>query len=99
MTRPRESLLPRGSMAFEFKKKESVRKAIKRLGRKRIEKAIGDLKRCERLDAVHEVRKEIKQLRALLRLVRGAVSRPEYRRFTDTLREAAGLLAAAVTRM
>ena len=82
-------------MAFEFKKKESVRKAVQRLGRKRIEKALEKLKRCRRLDAVHEVRKEIKQLRALLRLVRGAMPGTKYRQYTATLREAAGHLAAA----
>ncbi len=82
-------------MAFELKKKESVCKAVKRLGRKRIEKALSDLQRCERLDAVHGVRKEIKQLRALLRLVRGALAQSDYRKCSDTLREAAGHLGAA----
>jgi CHAD domain-containing protein len=82
-------------MAFEFKKKESVRKAVKRLGRKRIDKAFRDLKYCERLEAVHEVRKEIKQLRALLRLVRPAMAQSDYRRFSDALREASGRLGAA----
>ncbi len=82
-------------MAFELKKKESVCKAVRRLGRKRIEKALGHLECCERLDAVHEVRKEIKQLRALLRLVRGAMARSDYRPCAGTLREAAGHLGAA----
>ena len=82
-------------MAFEFKKKESVRKAVKRLGRKRIEKALCELKHCERLEAVHEVRKEIKQLRALLRLVRAAMAQSDYHHCSDLLRETAAHLAAA----
>lgn len=82
-------------MAFEFKKKESVRKAVRRLGRKSIEKALCSLELCDRLEAVHEIRKDIKELRALLRLVRKATPRCEYRRYSDTLREAAGYLAAA----
>jgi CHAD domain-containing protein len=82
-------------MAFEFKKEESVRKGMRRLGRKRIEKALCSLEHCNRLEAVHEVRKDIKELRALLRLVRKATPRSEYRRYSDTLREAAGHLATA----
>jgi CHAD domain-containing protein len=82
-------------MAFEFKKKESVRKTVKRIGRKGIEKALCSLGHCDRLEAVHEVRKDIKQLRALLRLVRRGMPRSECRRYSDTLREAAGHLAAA----
>jgi len=82
-------------MAFEFKKKESVRKAVRRLGRKGIEKALCSLEPCDRLESVHVARKDIKQLRALLRLVRSAMPRSKYRRYSDTLREAAGHLAAA----
>ena len=84
-----------GSMAFEFKKRESVRKAVGRLGRKGIEKALCSLDHCDRLEAVHNVRKDIKQLRALLRLVHRAMPRSEYRRHSGTLRKAAGHLAAA----
>jgi CHAD domain-containing protein len=82
-------------MAFEFKKKESVRKAVKRLGRRRIEKALRDLDHCDRLEAVHEVRKKIKELRALLRLLRPAMTRSDYRSCSKPLRKAAGYLSAA----
>ena len=82
-------------MAFAVKKKESVRKAVKRLGRRRMAKALGALEHCNRLDAVHNVRKDIKRVRALLRLVRGAMAKADYRRATDLLREAAGYLGAA----
>jgi len=81
-------------MALEFKKKESVRKAVKRLERKRIGTALRALKPCARRDAVHEVRKEIKQLRSLLRLVREVMTESDYREYSGTLREAALHLAA-----
>ena len=80
-------------MAFELKKKESLRKGFKRLGRRQIDKALHSLGHCDRLEAVHEVRKEIKRLRALLRLLRSALAGAG--RCTDLLRCAAGQLAAA----
>lgn len=82
-------------MALHFKRKESVRKAVKRMARRRTEKAREALQHCERLEAVHTVRKEIKQLRALLRLTRGALSRSEYCAGAYSLREAARWLAPA----
>ena len=82
-------------MAFEFKKEEPVSRAAKRLARKQIEKALQDLESWERLDAVHEVRKDIKQLRALLRLVRMGMKDSDYRQCSARLRETAKKLAAA----
>ena len=82
-------------MAFAFKKKQSVRKSVKRLGYQRLEKATGALTHCERLEAIHDVRKDLKQLRALLRLVNSAMPKSRYRRTSDTLREAARMLSAA----
>jgi len=56
-------------MAFAFKRRESVSRSICRLGQACIKKA---LKICEKneLEAIHGTRKEIKKMRALLRLVR-----------------------------
>src|ERR1041385_7814424 len=82
-------------MAFEFKRKESARKAVKRLGCQQLEKALADLKHCKKLEAVHEIRKKIKALRALLRLVRDAVPRSDYRACCKSLREAADHLSEA----
>ncbi len=81
-------------MAFEFKKNESVRRAAKRLAGKQIEKALRDLESWERLDAIHAVRKDIKQLRALLRLVRWGMRESDYRQCSARLRKAAKDLAA-----
>jgi CHAD domain-containing protein len=80
-------------MALQFKHKESVTKGVKRIARRRTEKALEALQHCERLEAVHTVRKEIKQLRALLRLTRDAMPRSDYRRCSSSLREAAHYLA------
>jgi len=82
-------------MGFEFKRRESVRQALKRCGQKRSEQASRTLADCARTEAVHEVRKNIKQLRALLRLVRSAMKQSDYKGCSELLREAAGCLAAA----
>jgi CHAD domain-containing protein len=82
-------------MAFEFKRKEPVRKAVRRLGQRQVKKAMQALEHCDRLEAVHEVRKDIKRLRALLRLTRAAIPGSGYRRTSAALRKAAGHLAAA----
>jgi len=49
-------------MPFEFKRRESVRKAVRRLGRRGTKNALRHVEHCGRLEAVHEVRKEIKRL-------------------------------------
>lgn len=82
-------------MAFEFRRKESVCKGVRRLARRRIRKALKSLKDCERLESVHDVRKDIKELRALLRLVRVALPKAIYRKCTGCLRQAGQCLGAA----
>jgi len=80
-------------MAFCFKRKESVPKAIRRLGRERVEDALECLKDCGHGEAIHCARKDIKKVRALLRLVRSAIDKKEFRRLTKFLREMAKRLA------
>lgn len=82
-------------MAFEFKRKESVRSAVKRCAQNRIDNALKALHHCERLEAVHEIRKDIKKIRALLRLVRPAMPKSVYARSADLLRDAARPLGDA----
>jgi CHAD domain-containing protein len=82
-------------MAFEIKRKESVRKAVRRLGRKGARKVQSSVRHCETMEAIHEVRKDVKQLRAMLRLARAGVKPSEYRRLMDNLKQAADLLAGA----
>jgi len=82
-------------MAFRFKRKESVRKAIRRLGLERVEDALECLKDFGHGEAIHDARKNIKKARAVLRLVRAGIPRKEFRRVTKLLRGAAKRLDAA----
>ena len=81
-------------MAFCFKRKESVCKAVRRLGRERIEKSLECLKDCSDAEAIHGVRKDIKKLRALLKLVKSELPKKAYRRQVKLLRKAAQHLSA-----
>lgn len=82
-------------MAYCFKRKESVAKAVRRLGRERIEHAFECLKGSDRSEVIHCARKDIKKVRAVLRLVRARIPKKDFRRLVATLRKAAGQLAAA----
>jgi CHAD domain-containing protein len=79
-------------MAFHFKKRESPTKAVRRLGRERIGKALDQLQHCERLEAIHGVRREVKKVRAVLGLVRERTEGNTYRKSMKTLRTAGRLL-------
>ena len=81
-------------MAFCFRRKESLPKAIRRLGRERIEDALECLKDCGHGEAIHCARKDIKKVRAVLRLVRTEIERKGFRLLAKLLRQAAKLLAA-----
>ena len=80
-------------MAFRFKRNQSVPRAVQRLGRKRLEQALAGLRDRDRAAAIHGARKEIKKVRALLRLVRHRMARKDFHRLTRILREAASRLA------
>jgi CHAD domain-containing protein len=80
-------------MAFHLKRKETVEAAVQRIAGERIACALEALEARDRTTGIHEVRKEIKKLRALLRLVRPGLGRKVYGRETQTLRQAANLLA------
>jgi CHAD domain-containing protein len=80
-------------MAFCFKRRESVAKAIRRLGRERTQEALNCVKDCRQAEAIHCVRKDIKKTRAVLKLVRADLPTKAYRRQTKLLREAAHHLA------
>src|SRR5437870_922276 len=82
-------------MAYCFKRKESVSKAVRRLARERIEHALGCLHAADGVEAIHAARKDIKKVRAVLRMVRTHVPKKDFRRLTGTLREAAAGLAAS----
>jgi CHAD domain-containing protein len=80
-------------MSFCFRRKEAVPKGLRRLAAERIEAALEALKDCGSARSVHSVRKDIKKVRAVLRLARERIPRKSYRRPTELLRKAANRLA------
>jgi CHAD domain-containing protein len=82
-------LKTRRFMAFHFKKKESPTRAARRLSRERIGKALDYLQKNDRLEAVHNVRKEIKKIRATLELVHDGMDGGVYRKYVKMLRASA----------
>jgi len=82
-------------MALTLKRKEGVGKGLRRLAQRQIRASQKALKDCEKLDAVHEVRKGVKRLRALLRLGRAALRGSDYEQCMGDLRQLARQLSAA----
>jgi CHAD domain-containing protein len=83
-------------MSFAFKPDETVAHGARRIARKEIEEVVAGLaaKRTSP-KAVHEARKRLKKLRALVRLVRDAIGEKAYRRENRCFRDAGRALSAA----
>jgi len=81
-------------MPFQFKKNESPAKAMRRVSRERISVARERLRKGDHSSAIHDVRREIKKLRAIFRLTRSEAGRRAYRKSVKALRAAADYLAA-----
>ncbi|HUE37746.1 MAG TPA: CHAD domain-containing protein [Candidatus Acidoferrum sp.] len=84
-------------MPFRFKRKESVKKAVRRLWCERLDDALGSVENGNnggKFEAVHDVRKEIKKMRAILRLVRAEIGKDAYGEHTNALRSAADRMTA-----
>jgi CHAD domain-containing protein len=79
-------------MAYRFKRKESVSESIRRIAAKCIDKALKNCKE-QQLESVHSARKEIKKLRALLRLVKSEIGNQAFECSMARLKKAAGYLA------
>ncbi len=76
-------------MPYRFMKKESVADGLRRIAIEQIDKAIADSGLDDTAEAVHEVRKRCKKLRALIRLIRpvaGEIYRHENTCFRDAAR-------------
>jgi CHAD domain-containing protein len=91
------------SRSYRLRDDETVPKGIARIARGRIDHAIEELEGktdSSSEEAVHEARKDMKKLRALMRLVRDEVRGDVYRRenacFRDAGRELSGLRDADV---
>jgi CHAD domain-containing protein len=89
--------------AFRLQPGEPIPDGVRRVARGRIDHAIDELRGksdSSREEAVHEARKDMKKLRALLRLVRGELGDEVYRSenacFRDTARQLAGVRDADV---
>ena len=80
-------------MAFHFKKAESPAESVRRRGHEQIGAALGRWRKRGRPSDIHYVRKEIKKLRALLRLVRENINSDDYHKGAKALRKAADSLA------
>ena len=91
------------SRKYRLKEDEAFPEGVARIARGRIDHALDELRgKSESTpeDAVHEARKDMKKLRALLRLVRGELGDKTFRRenalFRDAGRELAGVRDADV---
>lgn len=83
-------------MPFRFKLAEPFEDACRRIGREQIERAQIQLKGAgDPISAVHETRKSLKRLRALLHLVRPALGDEAYRAENARLREVGHMLSNA----
>ncbi len=77
-------------MAFQLRRNESVAKGIKRIACRQIESALEELaSNSNANEIVHEVRKRLKRLRAILRLVRETLGEKVYRRENTSFRDTA----------
>jgi CHAD domain-containing protein len=81
----------KSSHAFQLKAGESARRGVRRVMRRQLKRALGELDRAGQGDddAIHELRKQIKKLRSILRLVRDELEAKNYKRANSSFREAA----------
>jgi CHAD domain-containing protein len=84
-------------MAFKFDIRESLLEGIPRITRERIDRVIGSLseKPQPSAESIHEARKDLKSLRAVLRLARGSIQTEVRRRENIFFRDAGRSLSAA----
>jgi CHAD domain-containing protein len=76
------------SRKYRLKKREPIPEGIARIAYGRVDHALEALEDASE-EGVHEARKDMKKLRALLRLVRGEIGEEVFRREADTFRDAA----------
>lgn len=87
-------------MAYRLEQTESVGQSVRRVATEQIEGAIAELLQASEGDAdepIHSVRKRLKKLRGLVRLVRGELDAPAFRRENACFRDAGRELSGART--
>lgn len=82
-------------MSAQLTKTESPGRALQRACRRHVAQALAGLQKADQPEGVHEVRKEIKRMRAIFRLTRDSLGRDEHRRIAKIMRLAAKPLAAS----
>jgi len=81
-------------MAFQYKRRETVPASSRRIVRKEIDKCLKSLRAKTASDeTIHEVRKRFQKVRAILKLVRGAIGDKVYERENTCFRDAAAVRA------
>jgi CHAD domain-containing protein len=85
--------LPAVPEGFELNESERLSDGLRRLSLEELDRAIGGLLHGSDVDiAVHEARKSMKRLRAVLRLIRDELGDERYRRENELLRNTARLI-------
>lgn len=72
-----------------MKREEAPGRAMKRACRKHADKALENIGKSKVPEAIHDVRKEIKKMHAILRFMRRGLGRKEYRKMAKAMRLAA----------
>ncbi len=82
-------------MSYELQTGESAQGAVRRIAHEQLGRAITNLAPASAHgdEAIHEARKSLKRMRALVRLARGELGEEVYRRHNDCMRDAARELA------
>ncbi len=87
--------LPAVPEGFELSEAERLSDGLRRLSLEEFDRAIGGLLHGSDVDvAVHEARKSMKRLRAVLRMIRGELGEERYRRENEALRNTARLIGS-----
>lgn len=82
-------------MAFRFKRKEDFADGFSRIAAEQVKRAVREWENPDRAVAVHETRKCIKRLRALLRLVKPVLAADDFRAENAFLRDIAASLSVS----
>ena len=82
-------------MAYRFKLDESFGEGLVRIGAEQLKRARAGLEAAPAPSAIHDTRKSIKRLRALLRLVRPGIGDVAFKRENERLRDLSRLLSGA----
>ena len=80
-------------MSFSLKRRERIHRGIKRVAEAELDRVRRDLRRASRQENVHNVRKGLKKLRALLRLVRSDLDPSVFDRENTAFRDVGRQLA------